>query len=580
MKPIRIIACSLLATATLGQAAKGAFTADQYKKALWLTTRYFGAVRSGAGPNWATQDSPYPTSFVKDSYKGADVSGGWFDCGDHVMFGQTQFYAAYVLAKGFATWRHGFTDAYTGDYSDYKQSQDYSMAGGKGNGMQDVLEELRYEADFFVKITPSASDFVYQKGEGGPDHKWWVHSGKMSTMPVAEGGEKEGSRKMYGAADFNDASMPGQAAAMLAVMARIDPDPARRATYLAHAKNAYAFSKAKSSTAPAPGGFYSANKNYLDARLNAATELWLATGESIYQTEALAIANNSAFTFNSGWRMDYENDEPIAMLNAKYILGVNLGTSNERDILKWLRNVWASAPTGVSRLNESGFPIRGISGYAFLTALYSVMAKDNSNDQFIYNQLDYMLGANGPEQSYLVGWDEAGKKTPTHPHIRNYFLNEDTLQNTPGKVLSPPKMKYLGAMVGGALDGSYSTDIVNNLSMNEPCAEMNAPVAALFGYVVSQVAPVDTTKFTNSTSASDRSERISPLRASASGAGALFSSPDAITLEVLTSAGQRIWNGRFENGSISWNGAAAPGLYLAVARDAQGRPSVARFVRD
>ncbi len=576
---MRTIFCSLLTTAAFSQAATGTFTPDQYKKALWLTTRYFGAVRSGIGPNWATQDSRYPTSFVKDSYKGADVSGGWFDCGDHVMFGQTQFYAAYLLAKGFASWRNGFTDSYTGDFSDYKQSQDYSMAGGKPNGLQDVLEELRYEADFFVKITPSASDFVYQKGEGTPDHKWWVHSGRMSTMPVAEGGEKDGSRKMYGGSDWNDASMPGQCAAMLAIMARVDPDPARRAKYLTHAKNAYLFSQTKSSTVAAPGGFYGANKSYLDARLNAATELWLTTGESSYKTEAIAIANNSSFQFNSGYRMDYENDEPIAMLNAKYILGVNLGTSNERDIVKWLQNIWASAPTGVSQVFAAGFPIRGISGYAFLTALYATLSKDASRDQFIYNQMDYMLGANASNQSYLVGWDESGKKSPTHPHIRNYFLNEDTLQNTPGQVASPPKMKYLGAMVGGALDGSYKADF-ENLSMNEPCAEMNAPVAAVYGYMVSQLAPVDTTKFGNSTGVPPRERDLAPLNSIVTAMGALFTSPDATTLEVLTSAGQHVWTGRFENGSVSWSDAAAPGLYLAVARDAQGRSSVARFVRD
>ncbi|MBK9579754.1 MAG: glycoside hydrolase family 9 protein [Fibrobacteres bacterium] len=468
----------------------GKFTAEQYKKALWMTTRYFGAVRSGTGPNWATQDSKWPTSFVKDSYKGKDVSGGWFDCGDHVMFGQTQFYAAYILAKGYATWKAGFPDAYSGDFSDYKASQDYSMAGGSPNGIPDILDELRYEADWFVKITSSPTDFVHQKGEGPADHTWWFHSGRMSSMPVSQGGEKDGSRKILGGSDMNDGNMPGQCAAMLAVMARVDPDPVRREAYLAGAKNAYAYSKTKDGTAGS-SGFYTANYGVLDARLNAATELWLTTGDGQYKTEALAIANNGSFTFNSYWRLDYENDEAIAMLNAKYVLGVNLGTAEKRDIEKYLKDVWASAPTGVTTKNKGGFPLRGISGYSFLTGLYSQFTKDRSHDQFIVNQVDYMLGDNGSNQSYLVGWDESGKKMPTTPHIRNYYLNEDSLKNTPGAVASPAKMKYLGAMVGGELDGSYKNDILN-LSMNEPCAELNAPVVASIGFVVSRLAPVDT----------------------------------------------------------------------------------------
>lgn len=532
-----------------------------------MTTRYFGAVRSGNVPNWITQETNSPVSFVKDSYKGNDVSGGWFDCGDHVMFGQTQFYAAYILAKGYATWKHGFTDDYRGDFSDYKASKDYSMSGGSPNGVQDILEELRYEADFFVKITFSESDFVYQKGEGGPDHTWWVHSGRMSEMPIAEGGEKEGSRKIYGAADMSDGNMPGQCAAMLAVMARVDPDPARRTTYLKHAKNAYVFAKTKTGTAPAPGGFYGSNKMALDAHLNAATELWLTTGDATYKTEALAIANNQAFKFNSGWRLDYENDEPIAMMNAKYVLGVDLGTSNERNIVKWLTDIWASAPTGVTTKNEGGFPLRGLSGYTFMTGLYGYMSGDHSHEQFIFNQLDYMLGDNLPNnQSYLVGWDESSKKSPTKPHIRNYYLNEDLKTNTPGAVkVDANRTKYLGAMIGGSLSGTYSDDITN-LSMNEPCAELNAPVVASLGYLVSRVAPVDTSKFGSGTGNVTR-RTVQPLNVLRSGRSFEFRSPTGQALsevKVLDASGREIWSDASGAVSVRWS-ADRSGLYVVQA---------------
>lgn len=551
---------SVVAMAALPCLAAGTFTADQYKKAIWMTTRYYGAIRSGVGPNWATQDSKYPTSFVKDSYKGADVSGGWFDCGDHVMFGQTQFYAAYILAKAFATWRQGFPDQYTGDFSDFKASQDYSMAGGKPNGLSDVLEELRYEADFFVKITPSSSDFVYQKGEGSPDHTWWVHSGRMSSMPKSQGGEKDASRSIIGGSDANDASMPGQCAAMLAVMARVDPDPARRAIYLEHAKNAYAFAKSKTGTVGAPG-FYGANYGYLDARLNAATELWLATGDATYKSEGVAIANDNQFTFNSYWRLDYENDEAIAMMNAKYVLKVDLGTSNEkRNILKYLQDLWASAPTGISTKNSGGFPLRGLSGYAFLTALYGAYTGDASKDQFVLNHIDYMLGANAGNQSYLVGWDESGKVAPTKPHIRNYYLNEDTLRNTPGLVAPPAKTKYLGAMVGGSLAGTYDADILN-LSMNEPCAELNAPVVASLGYIVAKMAPVDTT----SSSVRGTSVRgVGSLQITRKDRGYVFhnSGRRLERLEVRSLDGRILFSSKEAGVEIHWGNPPSSGIVL------------------
>jgi len=561
-----VVLVALATSTSFAAGATGAFTADQYKKALWMTTRYFGAIRSGEGPNWAIQDSKYPQSFVKDSYKGANVSGGWFDCGDHVMFGQTQFYAAYILAKGFATWRNGFIDKYHGDFSDYKASQDYSINGGSANGLPDALEELRYEADFFVKITPSGTDFVFQKGEGNPDHTWWVHAGRMATMPKSEGGERDGSRKIWGTADMSDGNMPGQCAAMLAVMARVDPDPVRRGTYLEHAKNAYAFAKTVSGTA-ASSGFYGANYGVLDARLNAATELWLTTGDATYKSEAVAIANNSSFTFNSYWRMDYENDEALGMVNAKYLLNVDLGTSNEkRNIGKWLTDIWNSedANTKVTQKYSSDFPLRGLSGFTFLTALYASLTKDHSHDQFIFDQVDYMLGRNSNNQSYLVGWDESGKKSPTRPHIRTYYMNEDTLHNTPGSVAPPAKTKYLGAMVGGKLDGSYDTSILA-LSTNEPCAEMNAPVAASLGYLVSLVAPVDT----NITQVSgEASHEVASLHTTRTQTGYVFQDDrgwNLDRLEVVSLEGKTLFQSSQSGRTITWNGAGTAGLVVVRA---------------
>ena len=63
---------------------------DDYIEAAWMTTRFYGAQRSGQGPNWVLDGTNNPTSFTNEKYNGKDVSGGWFDCGDHVMFGQTQ----------------------------------------------------------------------------------------------------------------------------------------------------------------------------------------------------------------------------------------------------------------------------------------------------------------------------------------------------------------------------------------------------------------------------------------------------------------------------------------------------------
>ncbi len=74
-------------------------TAQDYIKALWMTTRMYGGQRSGDGYNWLIMNHSATTSgktkvgqdFTedKDPADGWKLTGGWHDCGDHVKYGQT-----------------------------------------------------------------------------------------------------------------------------------------------------------------------------------------------------------------------------------------------------------------------------------------------------------------------------------------------------------------------------------------------------------------------------------------------------------------------------------------------------------
>ena len=177
-----------------------------------MTTRFYGAQRSGIGPNWLIMEHPNPeyrTSFTRDADGSCNLEGGWFDCGDHVLFGQTFFYSAYVLAKAYESFPTGFHDLYNGrDYSDYMQSGNWDISGGTPNGIPDLLEELKYATDWIIKATPNSSTFYSQKGNGDFDHKR-VTAGKMSTLPVEEG------ENLKALQNPNDGAMPAFASATL-----------------------------------------------------------------------------------------------------------------------------------------------------------------------------------------------------------------------------------------------------------------------------------------------------------------------------------------------------------------------------
>ena len=116
-KPIFVLLFCILTTNLHAEA----FDAQDYKKALWMTTRFYGAQRSGIGPNWLImehENPQYRTSFTQDADRSVspphDLEGGWFDCGDHATFGQTFFYSAYLLAKAYEAFPTGFHDLYDG----------------------------------------------------------------------------------------------------------------------------------------------------------------------------------------------------------------------------------------------------------------------------------------------------------------------------------------------------------------------------------------------------------------------------------------------------------------------------------
>ena len=464
---------------------------DDYVEAAWMTTRFYGAQRSGQGPNWVLDGTNNPTSFTGDKYNGKDVSGGWFDCGDHVMYGQSQGFASYVLALSFAEFTKGYYDLYTGDYTDYKASKDYTRKGGKPNDVRDLLEELRYEADFWVKAAIDENNFVTVKGNGNQDHNKWVTAGAMTKLGTGDGGEP---REIKG--HENDAYTPGMAAAMLAVMARIDPDESARAKYLKAAKTAFAYSKSHKGVTNSQGFYESSwwNGIWADGPCLAAIELYRTTKEETYKTEARKFYDMIDFEKNGFSRLSYSDASPITYILGEFIFewhpqGDLAGVQTYLDRI-YLENVDSQGIYNKD-IKGAGFPTRSPSGGAFLYALYSKFSKDSSYDKDIEKNIGYLLGDNSNKKSYVVGFTRNGANAPTKPHHRGYYGNEDPGRDVNGAGSAPEKNKLLGGMIAGNFSSGSHDGNVSNWQVNEVCVDINAPLVGALGYILSKKAPVD-----------------------------------------------------------------------------------------
>ncbi|HEX3019780.1 MAG TPA: glycoside hydrolase family 9 protein [Chitinispirillaceae bacterium] len=499
---IRInVLCVLLFSAAINSSNLSAevFDTQDYKKALWMTTRFYGAQRSGVGPNWLIMEHENPlyrTSFTQDADKSVtpalDLEGGWFDCGDHVTFGQTFFYSAYVLAKAYESFPTGFHDLYNGkDYSDYAKSGDWDITGGKPNGIPDLLEELKYATDWMIKATPNSNTFYYEKGEGNLDHSTWVTAGKMSTQKYEEGGEP---RKMW--KNPNDGHMASFAAATLALMARIYEkyDSSYSVLCLQHARNAYGYAEPRKNSAvgASSGGFYGAPKSPIQAFIVAASEMFKTTGEDRYKNEATSNANKIEY---HNYAFDYSNFHDLA----PYAIATCIKPQQDSMLAK-LKTLFVN--NYVNSVNNEKVCTKGNSGWgalrypanhAYIAALYSQSKNTNEFDQFIYNQIDYIMGANNAKQSFIVGFCSGCNKSPQLPHHRNVYLRDDNPKDEEkAKMLIPVRNKQFGYLVGGTWNSSGFKESVTDYAMTEGGIDYNAGLVGALGYIVSKLDPADT----------------------------------------------------------------------------------------
>lgn len=470
------------------------FTDGDYQKALWMTTRMYGGQRSGEN-NWLVYNH-LPTG-VSESYRGkcfindkdgsVDLSGGWHDCADHVKFGQTEFYSAYLLLKGYAEIPSGYPDYYSYEYKGYKAANKWNWEDNAHdpNGIPDILDEVKHATDYFIKVTPNSSTFYYQVGDGGPDHKQWVTAVKMQTNSVDNGGNP---RVVY--KNPKDASMPGFCGAALALMSRLYKkyDATYSATCLQHAKYAYDYAKANPGTVGAPGGYYSANSHWEDEYVDLCAELYWATGTESYKTEALSYKDNKNKDANIGYSFDYSNNGELAWynlallgetsFNSKFISHVNTDFIGKVD------------GNGVYTGGGSWGTLRYPANVSFLTALSTKLGNTNANlNKFIYANINYIMGRNDQNQSFIVGF---GGKSPLHPHHRNVYLSDANVGNTAQQQLViPDKNKQFGYMVGGVRSGAYS-DQITNYQTSEGGIDYNAGLVGALAYINSLRTPVST----------------------------------------------------------------------------------------
>jgi len=183
-----------------------------YGEALQKSLFFYEAQRSGDLPSTNRVNWRGDSGMADGSDVGKDLTGGWYDAGDHVKFGLPMAASATMLAWGIVDYRNAYVQ--TGQ-------------------LNTALDQLKWATDYFIKAHTAANELYGQVGAGGTDHAWW---GPAEVMQMARPAFKIDST-------HPGSDLAGETAAALAAasMAFRATDPTYANTLLTHARQLYSF---------------------------------------------------------------------------------------------------------------------------------------------------------------------------------------------------------------------------------------------------------------------------------------------------------------------------------------------------
>jgi hypothetical protein len=439
---------------------------NEFQEVLAAAVRFYGAQRSGAGPNWVLDDNEHGQECFMEDGKDLgdeyDLTGGWHDAGDYLKYTNNNAYAALALLRAHDLFPDAFKDFDDPEY------------GGEPNGIPDVLDETRYALDYLEKMLIDDERFVFRVGDKR-DHLHWFTAPRQSQLGPADGGGKRPTQ-VNGQADVAGISAAALAAGAVAFK-ELDAEASER--YLKAATAQLAYAEAHQEATNDPDDFYD-DDSYLDSLLCAYTELYRATGESEYLDQAKAASDEIG---NTGWFLDWSNVTALCR-----IVLVQEGDSASQETYKEEVEGLFSYATDASenaclrglfvyKDEDSGEyltwgTIRYSLGVAYATAMAWKADLDPEVRQQFANvtksQVEWTLGANQYERNFIVGIDET---SPKFPHHKNAYGRE--LDVFPKKGAAVGLVELKGALVGGPAETGYEDDIAN-YQTNEVTIDYNA----------------------------------------------------------------------------------------------------------
>ena len=429
-----------------------------------------------------------------------DVTGGWYDAGDHGKYVVNGGISLWIMQNQYETAKFvGVESAYADGTMNIPENQ---------NSYPDLLDEARWEMDWMMKMLVKDGDYkdmVYHK----------VHDQKWTGLALAPADDPQPRIILppTTAATLNVSACAAQAAR---VWKGIDDTYA--ANCLDVAKRTYeAAKKHPSMYAPLEdeeGGGPYGDDNVTDEFYWAACELYITTGESGYLDDMkqsnfylqVPTALNGGEAVGAYGSFDWGHVAALGdlsvCLNEKSVdCAVFSGAVNSvraaaenylaKESAQGYGQPYAASALGYNNSNE-GY-IWGSNSLVMDNGMILAYAYMNSGEQRFLDgaisAFDYILGRNPMDISYVTG---SGTQTSLYPQHRYWaHLVDDSFPMAPCGVLvggpncglEDPWVQGSGWKAGEIAPAKSYMDHIEAYSVNECTINWNAPLAWMSGFV-------------------------------------------------------------------------------------------------
>ncbi len=450
----------------MGGGGSGGALSPTFQSALSDAIVFYDANKDG---NNVTANNVF--SWRGSSHTADFITGGFLDAGDNVKFGLPESYSAFMLA-----WQY------------------YEFSGSYSTGLQaKLLDTLKYFCDYLTNCYRPPY-FYFQTGSGNADHNnYWGPPEQQFPGNTYESGvtaSLAGRNPPYytytNGGTMAASDILAQSAAALAMEALVCGSPAYSNTIISVATALYGWAKAKQGVAPYEGSFY-AHSSYLDDLALAAVVLYMNTGDSTKLSDIQGYIPSGSGSLQDNWGLCWGDVYPAVFVlmsrinpNSYFTSAATYNLSNwvvlnggqpAGSYLKML-TPYSGATYGLEfQTAASGWgDNRYATTEAFLAEVYTKQTNWPSLMIFASNQVNYVLGQNPQNFSYVVGFTGYVSSYPQHPHHGGAggtdwsYLNSDLIA----------KNLLLGGMVGGMDNNGTYADTANDSQHNEVAIDYNS----------------------------------------------------------------------------------------------------------